>query len=220
MPQKDEPNQPLRRRAPQQERSRQKIDLILEATTRLLQQMEPGAITTNAIAKLAGISIGTLYQYFPDKDAVYQALLARELKDLSARILEVMQGPPPAQPGGRISEVVRAVLDAYGGREIAHRRLMQYSIERGTTGLLGPLFERVMSSFAKDGVAGPGAPASLLSRTDAFVLVHAVTGVLRAAVAAPEATGAQRKALEASLTRLVFSFMASASSAPPHSERR
>jgi hypothetical protein len=39
-----------------------------------------------------------------------------------------------------------------------------------------------------------------------------VTGVLRAAVAAPEATGAQRKALEASLTRLVFSFMASASS--------
>ena len=94
MPKKDESEQALKRRSPRQERSLQKVELMFEAATRLLEAQEPGQISTNAIAKLAGVSIGTLYQYFPDKESLFQALLARELGGLSDRVLEAMKTPP------------------------------------------------------------------------------------------------------------------------------
>lgn len=205
MPRKPEPDQPLARRAPRQERALQKLELIFEAATRLLEKKAPEDISTNAIAELAGISIGTLYQYFPDKGAIFQALMARELKGLSDRVLETVQAPA-THPGSRVSAVIGAALDSYGGRKVAHRRLMHYSLERGTTGLLGPMMESLMASFTKDGVAGKGASIPALSKADAFVLTHAVGGVLRAAVGAQAAGGVDRKELEQSLTRLVLGF--------------
>jgi len=209
MAKKDESDQSLKRRAPRQERSLQKVELMFEATTRLLERLEPGQISTNAIAKLAGVSIGTLYQYFPDKDSLFQALLARELGGLSERVIEVMQ-TPPARPGGRIAAVLGAVLDAYGGRKLAHQRLMRYSLESGSTGLLQPLLERLMASFSTEGVKGAGMAMPPLSRTDAFVLTHAVAGVTRAAITAHAAGELDREALEQSLTRLVLGFAMSA----------
>lgn len=206
MKNKADTNQQVTRRPPQQERARQKIELIFEATIRLLEQKAPADISTNAIAKLAGISIGTLYQYFPDKDAVFQALKNREFEELSQGILDAVQTHPP-RPGGRIASVLGAVLDAYGGREIAHRRLMLHSIESGSAGLLGPLLERLAASFSERGIAGPGGTISALSRTDAFVLTHAVGGVIRAAVGAHGNGGLDREALERSLTRLVLGFV-------------
>lgn len=205
MPKKDEPDQGLKRRAPRQDRSLQKVELMFEATTRLLEQLEPEQISTNAIAKLAGVSIGTLYQYFPDKDALFQALLRRELGGLSERVLEVMQNPP-TRPGSRIAGLLGAVLDAYGGRKLAHQRLMRYSLERGATGMLQPLLERLVGSLSTEGVAGAGVSVPPLSPTDAFVLTHAVAGVTRAAVTAHAAGRLDRQALEASLTRLVLGF--------------
>jgi AcrR family transcriptional regulator len=206
MTKKDETDQPLKRRAPRQDRSLQKVELMFEATTRLLEQLEPAQISTNAIAKLAGVSIGTLYQYFPDKDTLFQALLRRELGGLKARVLDVMQNPP-SRPGSRIAGVLGAVLDAYGGRKAAHQRLMRYSLERGSTGLLQPMLERLVASLSTQGVAGDGASVPPLSATDAFVLTHAVAGVTRAAVAAHAAGTLDRDALEDSLTRLVLGFV-------------
>lgn len=207
MTKKDEAAAPSNRRVPRQERSQQKVELMLEAATRLLEQQEPAQVSTNAIAKLAGVSIGTLYQYFPDKDALFQALTQRELGGLSERVREIVIGPMPERPGARISAVIAAVLDAYGGREIAHRRLMQYAIERGTTGSLGPLLKGLVSGLTREGVAGPTVAARPMSSADAFVLTHAMAGVLRAAVAAEGNGGPGRKQLEASLTRLVLRFL-------------
>ena len=186
-----------------------KVELIFEATTRLLEQKPPEDISTNAIAKLAGISIGTLYQYFPDKDALFHALTVRELQSLSDRLMQIMD-TPPTRPGGRVSAALAAVLDAYGGRGIAHRRLMRRSIERGSTGVLGPLLERLTQSFAQKGISGPNVAIPPMPRVDALVLTHAVGGVLRAAVTEHAEGALDRKALEASLTRLILGFATSA----------
>jgi len=83
---------------------------------------------------------------------------------------------------------------------------MQYSLERGSTGLLGPLLERLTTSISQQGVVGPGITIPALSPADAFVLTHAVAGVMRAAIG-PHASGSpNREALERSLTRLVLTF--------------
>jgi AcrR family transcriptional regulator len=62
------------RREPKQQRSRQTVDAVLEAVQRVLRRHGVQAITTNRIAEAAGVSIGSLYQYFPDKQAIFMAL--------------------------------------------------------------------------------------------------------------------------------------------------
>lgn len=61
-----------------QSRARDTIDAILEASRRIVYRDGVGGLTTNRVAELAGVSIGSLYQYFPGRDAVLHALVERE----------------------------------------------------------------------------------------------------------------------------------------------
>lgn len=73
------PDGPPTRRAPCQARALHKVELILEAATRLLDAGDLSILATNAVAERAGVSIGTLYPYFKDKQAILDALALREL---------------------------------------------------------------------------------------------------------------------------------------------
>jgi AcrR family transcriptional regulator len=67
------------RREPKQQRSRQTVEAVLEAVQVVLKRHGAEAITTNRIAEAAGVSIGSLYQYFPDKQAIFMALHDRHI---------------------------------------------------------------------------------------------------------------------------------------------
>jgi len=67
------------RREPKQERSRQTVEVVLEGVKRVLRRHGAEAITTNRVAEAAGVSIGSLYQYFPDKQAIFAALHERHV---------------------------------------------------------------------------------------------------------------------------------------------
>lgn len=69
------------RRTPRQARSRATWEAIVEAAAQILERRGPDALTTNRVAERAGVSIGTLYQYFSDKQAL---LLAAARRDLAA----------------------------------------------------------------------------------------------------------------------------------------
>lgn len=57
------------RRSPRQERSQFTVDAIFEAVARIVATQGEDALTTNRIAEVAGVSVGSLYQYFPSKEA-------------------------------------------------------------------------------------------------------------------------------------------------------
>lgn len=78
------------RRTPRQERARVTVDAILEATAQLLTQDGIGALSTNKIAKRAGVSVGTLYQYFSSKEAILMALGERTLEAQFERFEEAV----------------------------------------------------------------------------------------------------------------------------------
>ena len=65
------------RNAPQQPRSQAKIEQAVEAADRLLARDGANAVTTTRVAAEAGIAVGTIYRYFPDKEALFDALAAR-----------------------------------------------------------------------------------------------------------------------------------------------
>jgi AcrR family transcriptional regulator len=70
------------RRQPQQRRAQLTVDAILDAMVRLLKRKGFSALTTNRIAEVAGVSIGSVYQYFPDKRAIFIALHQRHIEQI------------------------------------------------------------------------------------------------------------------------------------------
>jgi AcrR family transcriptional regulator len=89
------------RRSPSQARSRATYDAILEAAAQILERNGLDALNTNDVADRAGVSIGTLYQYFPDKHAI---LIAAAKRDLGANVT-----PIPSRQRAWIQALIRFV---------------------------------------------------------------------------------------------------------------
>jgi AcrR family transcriptional regulator len=70
------------RRKPRQERARDTVEAILEAAAQVFERHGYAAGTTNRIAERAGVSIGSLYQYFPNKDAIVMELARRHIAQI------------------------------------------------------------------------------------------------------------------------------------------
>jgi AcrR family transcriptional regulator len=97
-----------RRREPQQRRARHTVEAVLDAVVRILKREGLAAVTTNRIAEVAGVSIGSVYQYFPDKRAIYVALHARHV-ELIDRMVEAKLLEHAASP---LDTLVRAMVEA------------------------------------------------------------------------------------------------------------
>ena len=77
------------RKQPQQERSRQMVATLIEATSRCISRHGLDGTTTPLIAELAGVSVGSLYQYFDSKEALIKALIQKLLNDVTQALKSV-----------------------------------------------------------------------------------------------------------------------------------
>lgn len=104
------------RKQPRQERAQHTVNAIIEAAARILEKQGHGGFTTNAVADLAGASIGTLYQYFPDKDALVGAVIARE----TSRLVEEVEAATLMVAG---REALDALIQAAVRHQVHRPRL-------------------------------------------------------------------------------------------------
>ena len=81
------------RKTPRQSRAGNTIAILLEAAARVLETKGMAGFNTNAVAQRAGVSIGSLYQYFPGKDGLIVALCQRERSAFLAEAQEALQQP-------------------------------------------------------------------------------------------------------------------------------
>lgn len=202
---KETVSQKLAKRQPRQERAQHKVELILEAAVRLLAKGGLAALNTNAVAETAGVSIGTLYQYFANKEAILDALADRELAEQSERVLVAMQEPGAIAGEDRVTRIVRAVMSSYGGRRQVHRLVAEHSLHRGA-GRLAPLIEQLIGLMTAAGRPSSSGNTVPISHADAFVLTNAFAGVLRAMILWDDASAPPQEEIEESLVRLVLNF--------------
>ncbi|UKK94695.1 TetR/AcrR family transcriptional regulator [Brucella pseudogrignonensis] len=97
------------RKTPIQSRSRVTVDAIFEATIQVLLSEGLARLTTTRVSERAGVSVGTMYQYFPNKEALIIALNQRYLNKVAERIEETcdrMVGQPASQ-------MVAALIETY-----------------------------------------------------------------------------------------------------------
>jgi len=82
------------RKKPLQSRSRATVEAVLVAAAHILEERGLSGFNTNAVAERAGVSIGSLYQYFPSKDAILVALMEQSLTMFSEDLSEAIDGAP------------------------------------------------------------------------------------------------------------------------------
>ncbi len=99
---------PAARRLPKQLRARQTVEAVLDAVTRILKRDGVKAVTTNRIAEVAGVSIGSVYQYFPDKRAILVSLHQRHIEQID-RVVETKLIEHAASP---LENLIRAMMEA------------------------------------------------------------------------------------------------------------
>lgn len=97
------------RKLPVQARSAASVDAILDATVQVLLRVGKERLTTTKVASRAGVSVGTLYQYFPNKSALVQAALKRHLDEVT----EAVEQACLRQRGRPLREMASALVTAF-----------------------------------------------------------------------------------------------------------
>ena len=126
-------------RQPRQRRAQVTVDAVLDSVARLLEKgardgaADPGragprgrfgAVTTNRIAEVAGVSIGSVYQYFPNKQAIYDALLERHLERMEQLIDDKLRAPSSATLADRVRGLVEGMVAAHAMDPELHELLL------------------------------------------------------------------------------------------------
>jgi AcrR family transcriptional regulator len=171
----------LTRRKPRQVRALDTVEIILEATARILQKEGPAALNTNYIAERAGISVGTLYQYFRNKEAILVAMARREIAtDEAAVIKAVSEGAE----GGDIDPVrlaMRALITAFGKRRVARRVAFETLFSEGMGNELATSVQKVAQMVGERSDRLLPARTRPVTPTNLFIITRAISGIMRAA---------------------------------------
>ncbi len=141
-----EPLEP--RKTPVQARSIESVRIILEAAAQVFEKHGYAAGTTNRIAKRAGVSIGTLYQYFPNKEAIAVALIERHLVEGEHHFNDWVATALASQMtlNEIIAVFVEGMLDLHANRPRLHHVLLE---ETKITERLHLMFHEVETKAAK-----------------------------------------------------------------------
>ncbi|MBA2954442.1 TetR family transcriptional regulator [Nocardioides sp. MAH-18] len=104
------------RRVPQQERSRRRVEDILDAAERLVVERGVDALTTRDLAAGAGVPVASLYQYFADKDDVLVALAQRDMGEMDTQVAADLQALDVVSVASMVRTTMLAFVKVYGRR--------------------------------------------------------------------------------------------------------
>jgi AcrR family transcriptional regulator len=194
------------RKKPTQERSQATVTAILDATARVLCTTGYDRASTNRIARAAGVSVGSLYQYFPSKEALVAALAGRHMAAMTAlvraKLSEVAKAPMPVA----VRSIVQAMFEAHAVDPALHKALIEEvprvgrlenlrGVEKEVETLVATLLEARKPELRRTNV-----------ETMALLLVNVVESVTHAAVLA-ELEPARAQVVADELTDLVLRYL-------------
>jgi len=180
------------------------MEAIFEAAARILQTQGLDGFNTNAIAKLAGVSIGTLYQYFPNKNAILIAMARRELDKVSQTIIRSIDAEFTSNDSQLGRAIVRTLLKAFGGRQRMRKVLIEALIANGLSEELTKPIEKVVQTILTQQPQAQSGLFKTLTPIGLYVMTRAVIGTIRSAVM-EQSAHLGTTAFENELVRLLLS---------------
>lgn len=166
------------RKLPKQERSKAIVEAIYEATVRILPKLGSHNVTTKKIAEFAGVSIGSLYQYFPNKESVLGGIMDMVAQTETAKIqkrIEEIDGKSMAEATDAMVEIA---LEVFLKEKDKVREIYRQAPELGKLPALLKLRQSVVERVADEMKKHhPGHPAEEYLRVS-FIAVNSVMGVI------------------------------------------
>ena len=166
------------RKSPVQARSAASVQAIVDATLQVLLAGGKERLTTTSVALRAGVSVGTLYQYFPNKSALLQAVLKRHLDAVAEAVEQVCR----EQRGAPLAEMAAALIWVFFAVKMESPRTsaMLYAVSSDVDGIR---IAKAMAERTEAAIAAmlESSPTRLASepRLVATVLYGALAGVSR-----------------------------------------
>lgn len=117
-----EPPRPVRR-APRQSRARRLSELVLQATAEVLRSRGHAGLSTNEVARQAGVSVGAIYQYHPDKAALLAAVRQRHALAMGAVLHATWREAAPRTRDAAVGALVRGLFAAHALDPVLHALL-------------------------------------------------------------------------------------------------
>jgi AcrR family transcriptional regulator len=172
------------KKLPKQERSRALVETILGAATRVLAARPLREITTNHLAEVAGVSIGSLYQYFDSKEAIAQCLLERHRSESIALANQAFMDNARWPVSERYRLVLRELMALHERNHQLHRSLMEIPGSTPATAGGGVIEEHLRLTAALLREDFPGLD-SAASRLHAGVLMRSIHAVIHQVIQLP-----------------------------------
>lgn len=183
------------RRIPRQQRSRQTVEDVLAAVPLVVKRHGAASVTTNRIAEVAGVSIGSLYQYFPDKSSVFRALHERHVGDVREMLERNIAAHASSSFSEFVVDLVEELVDLHSVATELHQ-LVSASVNEGPEH-----FRYALRAAFEQAIAETG--SENINRI-LFVLPSLVEGVVHGVTSSPftlrEAKGEAVKATLAYLS--------------------
>lgn len=175
-----QPTKPRKR--PSQARSQATVEAILEATTHVLVEEGFGGASTNKIAKVAGVSIGSLYQYFPNKEALVGALIEQHVQGMIDLVQSALQESPDASVPSIVRSMITGILSAHRMNPKLHQVIVEQVPRLGSLNRIQELERQMSELIVQAMTARQDELRTKNVQLAAFMLVHAVQAVTHAAV--------------------------------------
>ena len=196
------------RKTPIQARSTVTVEAISEATIQVLLSHGTERLTTTRVAQRAGVSVGTLYQYYPNKQSLLFAVLENHLSNVIVRLETACENACHKPLAEMIREMVEAFVDAKMDRADISVALYQVAIDVG-----GPaLIKQIQQRSRKTVEAMLETASDIKSPPDKLaidIMLSAMAGAMRSLLEAGPAPATVRKARE-QLVLLCQSYMTAA----------
>ncbi|MFN8790791.1 MAG: TetR/AcrR family transcriptional regulator [Bdellovibrionales bacterium] len=168
----------LQMKAPTQERSRQTVATILEACERIMIREGFYGVTTDKIAKEAGVSIGSLYQFFGNKESVVSALIHDLIRRDSLYFQEKITQIQNLPPQDRVPFIINLGLEIYSTQKDLRQKIQgiyQYLVDQGE-------FKKVIGYYADTLAAYIQPKEGRDPKIMARLTVHAFLGLMEQVV--------------------------------------
>jgi AcrR family transcriptional regulator len=165
------------RKTPVQARSTDTVDAILDATLQVLTRIGKEQLTTTRVAERAGVSVGTLYQYFPNKVALLQACLRRHMDQVTAAMHDACEERKGSEPLAMVDGLVQAYLAAKMHHIPSSAALYAVSADVDGVEIAKEAYARVRSDVTAMLATAPHLKKS--PETVASIVLAAMNGVAR-----------------------------------------
>lgn len=194
------------RKRPRQERAKATVEVILEAAAHVLVSSGYEGTTTKQVAERAGVSIGSLYQYFPSKEALVAMLVERLHQRVLGIVSDKLVPHPITDLEREVRELVRSLVDVYGVNPELQRVLLEQAPRIGPLQVVQEIEARV--EFLVQGVLSQNLeferPRNL--SLVVFIIIRALRSAVWAAVVErPELIGTPELVEE--LSALVLGYL-------------